>query len=1098
QPVGFGTPRSSRSRAGKQKAHGTPPLHANPGQMTAPAVPAFSPIALTPMDANTFQTRGPQTGPMETSPMDITPQGSTVTAGAGAANIFSISPLVGSVGASSAQAAAAAPVGANGASISPAPFMNFTRLPSEAAAPVPNFAAAGAPAPTAATAAPVAVSIPAFGAPRSSSAGSGAPTQAAPHPPAATGAPGGPGIGLRFPIQIQIPGAREVQDLFSSAAASASSGGSGLAGSRGTGLPAGTATLAAGQASMPAGGWQAAAAKKAHDASVGSSSLAGGVGGANPGLGGNDCQPAKDNALKLARAASDSSATGNAASAAAASAPVGPVPGATATGPIPGPASAPGAATVAASSAAVPTGPAAAASASIPAAADPALLAAVAEQFEAMARKAREAAAAVAAARANGQEAAPATGVVAEAIPAVPPAILEMMMRPGVTDKAASAATAGAAPDAVPTLAAAVASMIGGIGALKVEDAQSGAPSAGPSGSASTSAGGMGSGPVGTSGASAAAAPAMPFVFGAGSSSGGGGVSTPPKVFGGAAPPPPVVPFVFKAGSPGPASAGGASSSGVHGAGTSAPFAASRSGSSAGSGSFGGMAAPSVPFMFGATPPPTQPAASTGQPSAASAGARSQAGPSPMSTTPMQQPNFQAQPQPTSFNFSAGSSSSAGGGGGTCDRGSGSAASPGLAGVGSHSNRTAFPRTRAKVTPRKSARPTSAPAEGLFAGAAAAGVPAGGAARAAPGVTHSERPAAHSHPHAQQPQPQAQPQQQPVRTGGLLGDGVDTIAAKAVQLKRTADDKKTYGNQKYEQSDFRAAERWYTEAIEVLEQQLQTLPLPREKMQSLFPTLKTEIAVLYSNRSGARLMTNKPQSALEDALRAMALDPKFMRAASRAATCHCRLGDFAAAHRIIDAAMDRCSASSAHYQDMLKKLNEVVELASRSRAVTATAVAAVAAGSREKLQEALDQLTALKDQVAYCDVVAAARAVVSLRLGAFKDCLALVSPHPEVPPQQRAAPWRLWLTVQARYFRGDLQDALTTCRELQLALEAAAASGADSKATQAAEPPPTSPGGTPQSAAAAAAYATSAHVTVPPPAALAELAETIQQQLKLK
>lgn len=37
-------------------------------------------------------------------------------------------------------------------------------------------------------------------------------------------------------------------------------------------------------------------------------------------------------------------------------------------------------------------------------------------------------------------------------------------------------------------------------------------------------------------------------------------------------------------------------------------------------------------------------------------------------------------------------------------------------------------------------------------------------------------------------------------------------------------------------------------------------------------------------------MTSKPHSALADALKAMALDGKFLRAASRAATCHCRWG----------------------------------------------------------------------------------------------------------------------------------------------------------------------------------------------------------------
>lgn len=93
----------------------------------------------------------------------------------------------------------------------------------------------------------------------------------------------------------------------------------------------------------------------------------------------------------------------------------------------------------------------------------------------------------------------------------------------------------------------------------------------------------------------------------------------------------------------------------------------------------------------------------------------------------------------------------------------------------------------------------------------------------------------------------------------------------------------------------------------------------------------------------------------------------------------------------------------------------------RARAATAAAVAAAGNGGRDKLQEAADALAAIRDQVAYCDVVAAARAVLALRLGAAADALALVAPHPEVPPAERAAPWRLWLVAQARFFKGDLQ-----------------------------------------------------------------------------
>lgn len=115
----------------------------------------------------------------------------------------------------------------------------------------------------------------------------------------------------------------------------------------------------------------------------------------------------------------------------------------------------------------------------------------------------------------------------------------------------------------------------------------------------------------------------------------------------------------------------------------------------------------------------------------------------------------------------------------------------------------------------------------------------------------------------------------------------------AVRLKRTADEKKQQGNAKYEQNDFRCvwckaclprrrvwhrlgglgvqagvaqqdkrcrrclshepvrtAERWYTEAIDLLEQQLPGLGLSEQQAAALFPNLKTEVAVLYSNRCG--------------------------------------------------------------------------------------------------------------------------------------------------------------------------------------------------------------------------------------------------------
>lgn len=63
-------------------------------------------------------------------------------------------------------------------------------------------------------------------------------------------------------------------------------------------------------------------------------------------------------------------------------------------------------------------------------------------------------------------------------------------------------------------------------------------------------------------------------------------------------------------------------------------------------------------------------------------------------------------------------------------------------------------------------------------------------------------------------------------------------------------------------------------------------------------------------------------------------------------------------------------------------------------------------------------------QLGFCDVMAAARAVLLLRLGSPSEALSHLTPHGEATEQQRNAGWRLWLTVQAKYFLGDLQVGL--------------------------------------------------------------------------
>ncbi|KAG2449247.1 hypothetical protein HYH02_005993 [Chlamydomonas schloesseri] len=1148
------------------------------------------------------------------SPMDITPQGSVGSAASAASNVFVLSPLAGGFGASAGAQQGGASVNGGGPTAmptSPMPFQGFAAAAGAPPSPAPMFTTGAAPAPTAGPAARPQPAAPAAAA-TAFAAGTAASGATSSNSRAATGGAAKP------PIQIHMPGAREVADMFSAAAAASTastaaafnSASNSATSSGGAAQPrpvaaAAPAANAAGTAAAVFGGALKKTAVEAASASSGANGIAAGA-SSRLGAGSNDLQPAKDSGPKLSREPSSSGTSGanggsggsltnssnRPASGASAAWAHMPVPAAAA--PQPAPAEAGPSSSAAPAPALAPaSGPSVVSGAS---ASDELSLRVYQECYAEMRRRALTSGAAAADAEATARSvaaravdvmsAAPTTRMLVEKLidsgscaDIMIKAALDMpepAKAAGVAAPAAASPPAQAAPVAASVPQAALPSQAEGAGPgrteaavesmlkeLKLEDQRAaGAAAAGAAGTAAARA----AAPAAGSGSPLS----VPFVFAAPPD--GGATSSTSSSAAAPAPAPAPAP-VSAAGkptaapapapAPAPAAAAAAAATApavpgpqpaVH---THVPFVFGSTG--------GGAAAPAAPaFTFGGSPPPgaAKPATST---SSTGGIPFTFGGRSPAATAEQARPSTSSAStsnvfaaaaataaavfanagtaRPASAAAATGGASSRGSGtagqappvssssgwtnvprGATANAGTGdylkfnvgTAAAGGVGagpfavagdgtvttGVSGTTPGRAGAKGRAKVTPRKGRMPSAA---ATSAGGAASAATAGGAAQsgsaalgggsafnaassaaAAPATSSATsapagRAAANSISTAEQPQrsgassSQQQQQQQ-------AGDNMPSV--QAVRLKRSADEKKQQGNAKYEQNDFRTAERWYSEAIDLLEQQLPALGLSEQQTASLFPNLRTEIAVLYSNRSGARLMTSKPHSALADALRAMALDGKFLRAASRAATCHCRLGNFSAAHRVVETAMERVSLGSPHYTDICKKLHEVVDLGSKARAATAAAAAAAGTGSRDKLQEAADALAAIRDQVAYCDVVAAARAVLALRLGAAAEALALVAPHPEVPLAERAAPWRLWLVAQARFFKGDLQEALTTCRELQLQLEAKGGAGeADAAAP---------------SGAAAAAYTTSAHVVVPPPAALAELAEAIQQLIKLK
>jgi hypothetical protein len=80
--------------------------------------------------------------------------------------------------------------------------------------------------------------------------------------------------------------------------------------------------------------------------------------------------------------------------------------------------------------------------------------------------------------------------------------------------------------------------------------------------------------------------------------------------------------------------------------------------------------------------------------------------------------------------------------------------------------------------------------------------------------------------------------------------------------------------------------------------------------------------------------------------------------------------------------------------------------------------AAGASPARSLVAVQLREICGGQEPLVLCDTLVAARAMVSLRLGApCEEVLALLAP----PSGASSEPWRLWLQAQVHYFMGDLQ-----------------------------------------------------------------------------
>ncbi|KAG1672230.1 hypothetical protein FOA52_002931 [Chlamydomonas sp. UWO 241] len=310
-----------------------------------------------------------------------------------------------------------------------------------------------------------------------------------------------------------------------------------------------------------------------------------------------------------------------------------------------------------------------------------------------------------------------------------------------------------------------------------------------------------------------------------------------------------------------------------------------------------------------------------------------------------------------------------------------------------------------------------------------------GRARASPSAPAKARAAAQHQQQQGFQQQQAQHQQQkPQRS-----------AAEVAEATALASSHKEAGNVAFQAARYVQAEVSYTLAINAL---------------SSVSSGGIDLAVLHSNRAGARLMIGKPIGALDDATRAVALDPKFTRAAVRVATCHLRCGEFGAALAVAARAAAGLPPGGTHAADVARKARErgyaathataglplggthAANVANKSHEVEGVAAAVDQLRqslcgdvvTRERLSEVLAQMEGVQPQVLYSEEVAAMRARCLLQAGRLEDVEEALAVPYEGKAELRGAPWRHWLRAQTRYHQGDLTSAIASCDATIVAL----------------------------------------------------------------
>lgn len=282
----------------------------------------------------------------------------------------------------------------------------------------------------------------------------------------------------------------------------------------------------------------------------------------------------------------------------------------------------------------------------------------------------------------------------------------------------------------------------------------------------------------------------------------------------------------------------------------------------------------------------------------------------------------------------------------------------------------------------------------------------------------------------------------------------------------TADKYRISGNDLFRKQKYEEAYKMYTQALNTL--------MP-------YPTVHAQLSLLFSNRAAAALALSRPLQALQDCRMGLHHDRTFFKCATRMATCHCRLGEYSQAQKVLFQArkglqsFDKAGLkevegkevevkeSMAMMIDMLSALGYSKIQSRITQFIEATAAAGFSttfnfpqqednedlpfrflsslpapphpAPKRASLQDLLQHVQFHGKYFPHSEMLHAAKSETLLRVGRYKEALKSVGepPYVDVPASQADAPWRTWIRTQIAFYQGQAaqtQELLDTMEKI--------------------------------------------------------------------